>query len=364
MKEFIMSKSRLLSEAGFLLAVSLLLLVNQGFVAVQVIYLLIAVIFTGVSYLLPRIANWFFQVILLLLCTFWPELALFLPALMRVIAPEDSKDDVLFLLGFLLIATVVHHSLTELAFVILLLLFAFYLRKKDQRMSDLEKKYIASKDTHWEKQQQLSQKNKALALSQETKLALQIAEERNRIARDIHDNVGHLLSSAILQIGALEMINQEPKLNDPLANLSATVHTGMDRIRQSVHDLHETSISFQQSLEFLIADFPSPVTIEGNLFEGLNEAQQNCFLMVIKEALTNSIKHSHAKTLVLHFRTLPAFFRLQITNDGVRTSQNPDTGIGLKTMRQRVQEQQGQVHILQENQRFQLTIILPKEEHQ
>lgn len=83
-----------------------------------------------------------------------------------------------------------------------------------------------------------------MALSQETQLALQIVEERNRIARDIHDNVGHLLSSAILQIGALEMINQEPKLKEPLENLSATVHTGMDRIRQSVHDLHETSISF------------------------------------------------------------------------------------------------------------------------
>jgi signal transduction histidine kinase len=364
MKESAMSKSRLLSEAGFLLAISLLLLVNQGFVAVQVIFLLIAIFFTGVSYLLPRKASWFFQVILLLLCTFWPELALFLPAMMRVIAPEERKDDILSLLGFLLIATVGNQSPSKIAFVILLLLVAFYLRKKEQRMSALEKKYIASKDTHWEKQQQLSQQNKVLALSQETKLALQIAEERNRIARDIHDNVGHLLSSAILQIGALEMINQEPKLNDPLANLSATVHTGMDRIRQSVHDLHETSITFQQSLEFLIADFPSSVTIEGTLFEGLNEAQQNCFLMVIKEALTNSIKHSHAKTVVLHFRTLPAFFRLQITNDGVRGSQIAKTGIGLKTMRQRVQEQQGQVHILQENQRFQLTIILPKEEHQ
>ncbi len=64
-----------------------------------------------------------------------------------------------------------------------------------------------------------------MALSQETQLALQIVEERNRIARDIHDNVGHLLSSAILQIGALEMINQEPKLKEPLENLSATVHT-------------------------------------------------------------------------------------------------------------------------------------------
>ncbi|EOI42708.1 hypothetical protein UIW_02504 [Enterococcus faecium EnGen0315] len=176
-----------------------------------------------------------------------------------------------------------------------------------------------------------------MALSQETQLALQIVEERNRIARDIHDNVGHLLSSAILQIGALEMINQEPKLKEPLENLSATVHTGMDRIRQSVHDLHETSISFQHSLEFLIADFPSSVTIEGNLFEGLNETQQNCFLMVIKEALTNSIKHSHAKTVVLHFRTLPAFYRLQITNDGTSPQKNSAPGIGLKTMRQRVQ---------------------------
>jgi len=364
MKESPMTNYRPLTEAGFFLAISLFLLVNQGFVAVQVIYLLIAVLFTGVSYLLPKKPSWFFQVILLLLCAFWPALALFLPAMMRVIAPKERQDDGLFLLGFLLISTVGNHSPTELAFIILLLLFAFYLRKKEQRMIDLEKKYIASKDTHWEKQQQLSEQNKALALSQETKLALQIAEERNRIARDIHDNVGHLLSSAILQIGALEMINQEPKLNVPLANLSATVHTGMDRIRQSVHDLHETSISFPQAIEFLIADFPSSVTIEGNLFEGLSEAQQNCFLMVIKEALTNSIKHSHAKTVVVHFRTLPAFYRLQITNEDVNSPQTANSGIGLKTMRQRVQELQGQVHILQENQRFQLTIILPKEEHQ
>ncbi len=71
-----MSKSRLLSEAGFLLAVSLLLLVNQGFVAVQVIYLLIAVIFTGVSYLLPRIANWFFK----LFCCFYVRFGQSLPS--------------------------------------------------------------------------------------------------------------------------------------------------------------------------------------------------------------------------------------------------------------------------------------------
>ncbi len=63
--------------------------------------------------------------------------------MMRVIAPEESNLDYLFLLGFLLIATVGNHPPIKVAFVILLLLFAFYLRKKDQRTSDLEKKYIA-----------------------------------------------------------------------------------------------------------------------------------------------------------------------------------------------------------------------------
>ena len=104
-----MTNYRPLTEAGFFLAISLFLLVNQGFVAVQVIYLLIAVLFTGVSYLLPKKPSWFFQVILLLLCAFWPALALFLPAMMRVIAPKERQDDGLFLLGFLLISTVGNH---------------------------------------------------------------------------------------------------------------------------------------------------------------------------------------------------------------------------------------------------------------
>ena len=55
-----MHKSRLLNETSFLLVISLLLLVSQGFVAMQVIYSLIAVLFTGVSYLLPTKPNWIF----------------------------------------------------------------------------------------------------------------------------------------------------------------------------------------------------------------------------------------------------------------------------------------------------------------
>ncbi len=177
--------------------------------------------------------------------------------------------------------------------------FSLLFTKKSSEWSILRKIYCF-KDTHWEKQQQLSEQNKALALSQETKLALQIAEERNRIARDIHDNVRPSTFECHFTNWCAWNDQSEPKLNVPLANLSATVHTGMDRIRQSV------LISMKHrflSASHRISDcwFPSSITIEGNLFEGLSEAQQNCFLMVIKEALTNSIKHSHAKTVVVHF---------------------------------------------------------------
>ena len=125
-----MHKSRLLNETSFLLVISLLLLVSQGFVAMQVVYLLIAVLFTGVSYLLPTKPNWIFQVILFLLCAFLPDLVLFLPATMRVIAPEESHLDYLFLLGFLLISTVGNHPPIKVAFVVILLFFSFYLREK------------------------------------------------------------------------------------------------------------------------------------------------------------------------------------------------------------------------------------------
>lgn len=74
-----MTNYRPLTEAGFFLAISLFLLVNQGFVAVQVIYLLIAVLFTGVSYLLPKKPSWFFKLFCCCYVPFGQRLPSFCP---------------------------------------------------------------------------------------------------------------------------------------------------------------------------------------------------------------------------------------------------------------------------------------------
>lgn len=60
----------------------------------------------------------------------------------------------------------------------------------------------------------LEQKNKELLEKQDYEIQVATLNERNRIAREIHDSVGHLLSRSILQLGALKAVHrQEPELN-------------------------------------------------------------------------------------------------------------------------------------------------------
>lgn len=74
---------------------------------------------------------------------------------------------------------------------------------------------------------------------------LQTLRERNRIAREIHDNVGHMLSRSILQMGALITIHKEEPLHGQLAGVGETLNQAMNSIRESVHDLHDESIDLR-----------------------------------------------------------------------------------------------------------------------
>ena len=73
-------------------------------------------------------------------------------------------------------------------------------------------------------------------------------KERNRIAREIHDNVGHMLSRAILQMGALSTVYEEEPLHGQLLKVNDTLNLAMNNIRESVHDLHDDSVDLKQAL--------------------------------------------------------------------------------------------------------------------
>ena len=94
---------------------------------------------------------------------------------------------------------------------------------------------------------QLVEKNKAMQKS-DYEIYLATLKERNRIARK-YDNVGHMLTRSILQLGALSVINKDESVGEAINDLSGTLNTAMTSIRSSVHDLHDDSIALKPAVE-------------------------------------------------------------------------------------------------------------------
>lgn len=138
---------------------------------------------------------------------------------------------------------------------LLAMLFSLLLKQQTLSQQQLEQDYKKQRDTSRELAMILSEKNKNLLIQQEQEVRIATLNERNRIAREIHDNVGHLLSSALLQIGAIQAIFTQEELQEPLTNLRSTISTGMDSIRSSVHNLHDDALDLQAALQTLIQNF-------------------------------------------------------------------------------------------------------------
>ncbi|MBO0451003.1 MULTISPECIES: sensor histidine kinase [Enterococcus] len=345
----------------FLELIGIFLLFQQGFKPHMIVYLLASILLAGPALLLRKTFGQSLGVFpLLILSFFWPMLLVFLPANLRI----AWREEIIWSWGLIvLIVLLFQDSLSspERLLIVCLSCFSLLLAWRGKKQEEVTEALLQLKDDSWEKQELLKQKNQELVQSQETFIDLEISEERNRIARDIHDNVGHLLSSAIIQLGAIEAINQSDGLKKPLEQLKSTIHIGMDNIRESVHDLHETSLTFEKGLDLLIADFQfSAVEIKGAIPEKLNQEQERTLLMVMKEALANVMKHSNATKVTFSFNELPAFYRLQILDNGTLAKKNGD-GIGLKSMRQRIEQIGGQLHISQTPNNFLIHIIVPKD---
>ena len=102
-----------------------------------------------------------------------------------------------------------------------------------------------------------------LAEKQNYEIYAATLKERNRIAREIHDNVGHLLSRSILITGAAKAINTSETLSPVLDNLDHSLNQAMTSIRTSVHDLHDESLNLKEVSESLTSEFTfCPVTLD------------------------------------------------------------------------------------------------------
>lgn len=253
-------------------------------------------------------------------------------------------------------------------------ILAFFLWSHTRQYEILTRNFRQSRDDSEEHALLLSEKNKALLEKQDYEIYAATLRERNRIAREIHDNVGHVLSRSILMTAACKTINKNEALDPLLGNLEESLNGAMNSIRSSVHDLHDDAVNLEDAIKGLVKDFSfCPVTLTYDMSRQVPREVKYNLISITKEGLSNVMRHSNADSVNILLREHPALYQLCIEDNGTLGSKIPDIqtdadsnkmetvsgGMGLSNIRDRVKALGGTVQITQEK-GFRIFVTIPK----
>ena len=309
----------------------------------RVTSILIVIFFSAINSYLDnsKVTNVIF-IFFLCLCFYNSSFLFFIPLMSYDLFLNKTKY-----LSFLLIIplSTLHISILSKFLIITFIFISYILKSRSSSLDNLKKDYYDLKDTSKELSIKFEKNSKELLEKQDYEVKLATLKERNRIARDIHDNVGHLLSRSILQIGAAIIINKNEAMNS---------------IRNSVHDLHDDSIDLQVEIQKLINIFSfCTVNLNYNIISSLEQKLKYTFITIIKEAFANIIKHSNATKVDIYLNEHPAFYQLIVKDNGSSITYNNNNGIGLQNIRDRVTALNGSLNI-SVNDGFRIFISIPK----
>lgn len=246
-----------------------------------------------------------------------------------------------------------------------IMLVSSVLQQRTASLDRLEREFIRTRDNSAEMNMLLSEKNRQLRNNQFNEVHLATLKERNRIAREIHDNVGHLLSRSIIQLGALRLIKDENVRDEGLASLNDTLNNAMNSIRESVHDLHDESIDLKAVLEESVKPLENKGFSVHRDFSFTRNMPVNIkltFAGIVKEGVNNIIKHSSGNSAKIILREHPAFYQLMIEDNGSCSEKHSSGGIGLTNMRDRINEHGGIIRITSGKEGFRIFITVKKQE--
>ena len=190
-----------------------------------------------------------------------------------------------------------------------------------------------------------------------------ILAERNRISGSLHNSIGHTLSAGILQVNALKYISNQQEVKDSLNILQNSLENGMTEIRECLHNMHNDSFNLQTGLEELVESTKKiKIQLTYKVDSIPYELKYDIF-SIVKESLSNTIKHSGASELNLSVLEHLGFYSLIIKDNGRGFSgkqiRNLNYGIGLKVIVDLVEKHRGIIKVDSEN-GFKTHIIFPK----
>ncbi|MGI6764189.1 MAG: sensor histidine kinase [Anaerovoracaceae bacterium] len=231
--------------------------------------------------------------------------------------------------------------------VVLLALIAFYTLKKQMITSVKLESALRTVNEQ-------SEKLKGLA----------VVEERNRIAAEMHDTVGHTLTAAVLTLEAAEGLVSEPQAVQKLHQGKEQVRRGLSELRASVKIVRAgNETNFVAVLEQLLQEIRSDTGLDIHLVMeseiALPPLEVGILLSAVKECTTNAIRHGQATHVDILIGEHKGQLRLAFTDNGSGTD-DIKYGSGLSIMRERVQSVGGTLKIESAlGEGFTVSLIIP-----
>ena len=211
-------------------------------------------------------------------------------------------------------------SVNAIAFIAYMIIYMRSQIKEKERVTILNQQLA-------EANVQLSEMNNQLKDYAAMQKQMGEIEERNRIAREIHDTLGHTMTGLSAGIDAcIALIDYSvDETKKQLSIISGVARQGLKDVRRSMKKLRPDTLereSLESAIEKLITETmsTSKVSIEFQSFLPslvFEDDEEDTIYRIVQEGITNAIRHGHASRIFINFKKVDIWLVIRIRDNGI-----------------------------------------------
>jgi signal transduction histidine kinase len=201
-----------------------------------------------------------------------------------------------------------------------------------------------------------AERDRALALLAEVEASRQAqreaaaAEERNRIAREMHDVLAHSLAGLSMQLQAIRAVagreGASPSITDPIDRAAELAREGVKEARAAVGALRAPRLRGMDDLDRLVEGFPGEASLNVTGHPGrISPEAGHAVYRAVQEAMTNVARYATGSGIDVDVAWGAARLRVRIRDHGLPTQHRPSgvkgSGTGIKSMAERIEAASG-----------------------
>ena len=170
--------------------------------------------------------------------------------------------------------------------------------------------------------------------------------ERNRLAREIHDTLGHTLTGIIMGADAvLALFGPAPEeARKRVQVIAQSARDGLNDVRRSIKALRPDALekaSIEEALETLVSNFHLTTSAEIRYEQlagplALASDEEDALYRVVQESMTNAVRHGHATEIHVRLTRQEELLTVEIRDNGLGGGEEIQEGFGLRHMRERL----------------------------